>query len=180
MEFIRNIFKKHVHQLRPSQEPFIDITSGEMKRVYWLTQALQDDPKRVEVVRALTLNRKKPFLGLKGNRGLFASSEWWSNINNRVIPLKFVSGVIVRIYEAGQDKTGKPNTLQLSTDESRLVDVGIYLNNKTDIALFQLGYRVELVYALDELKNQPDHDGGIAYAEVALEMAVSVNAQSAA
>jgi hypothetical protein len=37
-----------------------------------------------------------------------------------------------------------------------------------------VGRQVELVYALDELKDQPAVDGGINRARIALEMAVSV------
>ena len=37
-----------------------------------------------------------------------------------------------------------------------------------------LGAGLELLYALDELKQQPAADGSINYADIALEMAVSV------
>lgn len=180
MDFLKKIFGGKVSEVRPFQEPLIDVSSGEMTRVYWLTRSLEEDPKHVEIVRALTLNRQKPFMGLKGTMGLFASSEWWNNINQGVMPLKFVSGTVVKVYEAGQDRTGRPNNVQLKTSDGTLEDVGIYLNDKKDARLFRVGVHVELVYALDELKSQPDRNGGTAYSEVALEMAVSTNPKSAA
>lgn len=52
--------------------------------------------------------------------------------------------------------------------------VGIYVNDRADLTLFRIGCRVDLVYALDELKKQPGMDGGVNYSKITLEMAVSV------
>jgi hypothetical protein len=40
---------------------------------------------------------------------------------------------------------------------------------------FKVGRRAEIVRALDELKDQPADDGGVNYAEITLEMAVSIS-----
>ncbi|MCX7419641.1 MAG: hypothetical protein NT013_08895 [Planctomycetia bacterium] len=37
---------------------------------------------------------------------------------------------------------------------------GIYVNNESDVALFRVGCQVEVIYALDELKQQPSLNGG--------------------
>jgi len=156
----------------------LDISGNQRKRVYWLSAELSSNPKRVELAQALTQDRTRPYMGLKGNYGLFASSEWWNNINQRVIPLRFVTGTVVRAYEAGQDRIGKNNTVDLLIDDGSTVPVGIYVNNPKDIALFKPGVMVEIVYALDELK-QRARDGSVDYSKVALEMTVSVEHNSA-
>ena len=49
-----------------------------MKVVYSLRNDLEKDLSRVRDTQSLTLNDAKPMLGLKGNKGLFGSEEWWS------------------------------------------------------------------------------------------------------
>jgi hypothetical protein len=159
--------------VQTSQKPLIKYEGRNLKQVYLLTDELNVDPTQVELVQALTLNDQKPFMGLKGTYGLFASSEWWNNINQRKLPLKFISGVVISVYETGQDRTGVKNTLELKNTDGEIVIVGIYVNDKSDVALFIPGAQVELVYALDELKYQPDLGDTVAYSEIALEMAVS-------
>ena len=122
----------------------------------------------------LTLNTSKPMLGLKGKHGLFGSPEWWASIEQRKMPLLFVSGIIRRAYVAGQDGGNENNGIELLLEDGSVRDVGIYVNNKADIPLFRVGCQVELVYALDEMKEQPAQDGSVNYVKVALEMAVSL------
>ncbi|SFV18127.1 hypothetical protein [Pseudoduganella namucuonensis] len=145
-----------------------------MKQVYQLSEELRNDPEQIALTQALTLNSSKPFLGLKGTQGLFGSPEWWSSIEQRKMPLLFISGVIRRVYIAGQDGGDESNGIELLLENGSVRDVGIYVNDKADIALFRVGCRVELVYALDELKKQPAQDGGVNYSKIALEMAVSL------
>jgi hypothetical protein len=144
-----------------------------MKRVYLHSQELKNDHERVAAAQALTLNTAKPLLGLKGKHGLYGSPEWWASIEQHKMPLLFISGIILRAYVAGQDGGNENNTVDLLLENGSVRDVGIYVNDKADIPLFRVGCRVEIVYALDEMKKQPAPDGGINYAEVALEMAVS-------
>jgi len=158
--------------IEPAQLPLIKAEDKGIKRVFWLSDELKGDPGRVETTRALTLNHGKPRLGLKGIYGLYASSEWWNNINKKKMPLKFVSGRIVRVYEAGQDKVGIVNTVDVELDGGERESVGIYVNSQEDVALFKVGSKVEIVYAKDELK-RTNRDGSKAYAQLALEMAIS-------
>lgn len=146
-----------------------------MKLVFQLSDELRVDPERVALTQALTLNASKPQIGLKGTHGLFGSQEWWDSIFQRKMPLLFISGVIERAYIAGQDEQDMNNTVDLVQADGVVRSVGIYVNDRGDVRLFQPGRRVDIVYALDELKLQPAPDGGVNYSKVALEMAVSLD-----
>jgi hypothetical protein len=145
-----------------------------MKKVFSLSQELSTDPERIALAQALTKDESRPFIGLKGNFGLFGSKEWWASIDEQRIPLLFVSGKIKEAYVAGQDQSATNNTIDLVTPDGRIVSVGIYVNDDEDVPLFREGSWVEMVYALDELKMQPASDGGTNYSKVALEVAVSL------
>jgi hypothetical protein len=152
----------------------LDKVGVPMKRVYLHSEKLKADPERVADAQALTLNKSKPLLGLKGTHGLYGSPEWWASIEQRKVPLLFVSGIVRRAYVAGQDGGNENNGIDLLLEDGSVRAEGIYVNDKADISLFRVGCQVELVYALDELKKQPAPDGGINYAEIPLEMAVSL------
>ena len=142
-------------------------TDHDLKCVYTLTDELLKNADQAEKARKLTLDRSRPSMGLKGTYGLFASKEWWRSVNSRRMPLRFVTGIITRAYEAGQDHTGLANTIELRTPNAQTIEAGIYTNEPRDSDLFREGRYVELVYALDPLKS-----GGAS--KVALEMAISV------
>jgi hypothetical protein len=151
----------------------LDKAGASMKRVYLLLDELKDDPEQIALAQALTLNLARPMMGLKGTHGLFGSSEWWASIEQRKMPLLYVSGIIRRAYIAGQDDDDENNTVSLLMEDGAEDDVGIYVNDKVNACLFKVGHRVELVYVLDELKMQPAPGGGINYSKIALEMTVS-------
>jgi hypothetical protein len=153
---------------------YFDKSDVPMKRVYLHSEKLKVSPDRVAAAQALTLNLSKPMQGLKGTYGLYGSQEWWVSIEQRKMPLLFISGIIRRAYVAGQDGGDENNGVDLLLDDGSERAEGIYVNDKADIPLFRAGCRVELVYALDELKKQPALDGGINYLEIPLEMAVSL------
>ena len=50
---------------------------------------------------------------------------------------------------------------------------GIYVNSPEDVALYQVGRKVNVVYVLDELK-MPSSNGGKNYLEIVLEVAISM------
>ena len=79
----------------------LDDVGVPMKLVYLLSERLRADPEYMTSAQAMTLNCDKPLLGLKGTHGLFGSSQWWISIEQRRIPLLFVSGIILRAYVAG-------------------------------------------------------------------------------
>ena len=152
----------------------LDSSAVPMKQVFNLKEELNANPERMALTQRLTLDASRPRMGLKGSHGLFGSSEWWESIFQKKMPLLFVSGVVQRAYVAGQDEYGMNNTVDVLLDDGAVRAVGIYVLDKNDIRLFQPGVRVDIVYALDELKQQPAPDGGINYSKVALEMAVSL------
>jgi len=143
-----------------------------MLKVYELSEELKRDPDQVALAQALTLNPDKPYLGLKGNLGLFGSPEWWSNIKDGVIPTVRISGVIQRVYVTGQDVAELPNTFDMLTSDGQKHVEGIYVNNPEYIGKFKVGATVEVSYALDELKAPASH-AGKNYSNIVLEMSVS-------
>jgi hypothetical protein len=145
-----------------------------MKRVYQLSQALKDDPTRVAHTHALTLDASRPLLGLRGRHGLMASRRWWQEVARHRMPLQHLAGQVLQLSTAGQDPGGTPNTLALQLDDGTTTTAGIYLNEPRDLALFAPGHRVELVYALDELKAPPTPHQAPQHSRVALEMTVSL------
>jgi hypothetical protein len=156
--------------------PILAIDAGKvpMKTVFTLRQELQKNPQRIEKTQALTMNASKPRIGLSGKHGLFGSSEWWESIATERMPLLHLSGVIERAYVAGQDPDDI-NTVDIRLSDGTLRAVGIYLNDRADLPLFQIGHMISIVYALDELKLQPAQNGGVNVSNVALEMAVSMH-----
>ena len=146
-----------------------------MKLVYLLSEELKKNTKRMALAQALTLDKSRPTMGLKGTHGLFGSQEWWDNIEKREMPLLFLSGIIQRTYVAGQDPSPRDNSFSLLLDNGSIHEESIYhYTNKEDKNLFRVGSRVDIVYALDEMKQQPAPDGGVNYLDITLEMAVSL------
>lgn len=145
-----------------------------MKTVYRLEIDLANDPEQVALAQALTVNADKSQMGLSGRYGLFGSDEWWASIADGKMPLQRHSGIISRAYRAGQDNSGANNTIDLLTEDGSVHQVGIYVNDTKDIALFLPGHAATITYALDELKPQAAINCGSPYSEVALNMAVSL------
>jgi len=154
--------------LRPEPHEGADLIG-----VYSLRKDIHENPARVALTQRLTLDAKRPGIGLRGAHGLFASPEWWKSVEEGRIPLLRISGVIRDVYMAGQDEFGENNTVDVEGMDGTVRSVGIYVNIRQDVSLFQAGKMVWIVYAQDELKAQPGPDGGINYSKIALEMAVS-------
>lgn len=147
------------------------------KRVYWLSEELANDPERLAQTRELTQDLSRPFMGLAGKHGLFATDSWWQAVNSGRIPTRRVAGVITRAYRAGQDNSGPANTVGVTTSDGSSETIGIYVNHKSDRGYFSPGNFVEIIYALDDCKPQPD--GRTEQAEIALEVVVVVNTAAA-
>lgn len=147
-----------------------DITT---KLVYELSEELKSNSERISLTQALTLDVTRPSMGLKGSLGLFGSAEWWENVKNGVMPLLRITGTVQRAYVVGQDSSGANNMIDLVLADGSIRAVGIYVNDLNDASIFKVGCKVEVIYALDELKYQPAADGNVNYSKVALEMAVS-------
>ena len=143
-----------------------------MRPVYTLAVALAQDPDRVAKTQSLTLDSAKPHMGLKGRHGLFASEAWWDGIKAGRLQTQTVTGSIERTYFAGQDSRhgDQVNSFTLRLVDGSTVDESIYTHRKQDIKLFVPGAMVTMVYALDELKEQPAADGRVNVARIVLEV----------
>ena len=140
--------------------------------VYTLTEAMAQNPTRVTRTQSLTLDSAKPLMGLKGRHGLFASDAWWDSIKAGRIQTQTVTVSIERTYFAGQDsrRGDQINSFTLRLADGATVNESIYTHRKQDIALFVPGAMVTMVYALDELKEQPASDGSVNVARIVLEV----------
>ncbi|MDT3527889.1 hypothetical protein ROV86_07195 [Stenotrophomonas pavanii] len=123
-----------------------------MKVVYSLRNDLAKDPSRVLDTQSLTLNDARPMLGLKGNKGLFGSEEWWSNIDSGVIEGECVMGVITTLYVAGQDRLDHPNEFDFILDDGSSRSEAILTDDPNSISAYAPGRKVRIQYAYDELK----------------------------
>lgn len=145
-----------------------------MKMVFLLSEELKAKPEQITLTQSLTLDQSRPYMGLKGTNGLFGSPEWWNNINQGKIPLQHVSGVITRTYIAGQDPSPVDNCFSLLLDNGSICEESIYdYIKEEDKRLFQIGSKVEIIYALDELKRRKSN-GEKCYLDIVLEMAISL------
>lgn len=78
-------------------------------------------------------------VGLKGTLGLYSSNEWWKNIENGNFRELTTTGIISRLYTAGQDNNGKINSFDMIDNNGNTISSGIYLNNQNDLYLFEIG-----------------------------------------
>ncbi|WP_369589024.1 hypothetical protein [Kingella oralis] len=110
---------------------------------------------KIDLIHKLSLDESKT-MGIKYNHGLFASDEWWRNIDNGTIPTIVTSGEIIEIFEAGMDHTGIPNSFRFIDDSGKIMESSMYFLRKKDKKLFLPQKRIMIFYAFDELKN-PDY-----------------------
>ena len=151
----------------------LDNAEVSMRLVYQLAEDLKTDQERVAMTQALTLDSSRPEMGLNGTYGLFASPQWWNSISDGSMPLTRVSGVIQRVFIAGQDAEPEDIAFELQTEDgSRRVE-SCYVNDRDDMRFFQVNHRVDIVYAMDELKCRTNPGGKLNVSEIVLEMAVS-------
>lgn len=120
--------------------------------VYRLTDELQRDPEQVRQAAELSLDANRPDVGLRGSRGLFGTQEWWASIECGLIPIETVAGTITQVYRVGQDPGSKPNEMAIARDDGGLLHEGLYANDKQSLQEYRPARRVEIDYALDDLK----------------------------
>ncbi|MGE6698575.1 hypothetical protein ACQKH5_12840 [Hyphomonas sp. NPDC076900] len=121
-------------------------------QVYDLKTDLLHDPKQMHLAQALTLDRSKPRMGLKGKFGLFGSEKWWKSIEKGRMPTKTVSGRISRLFYAGMDSDRRPNSIMIESASGE-VEESMYFNNPEARRLYVIGSFIEILYALEPLKN---------------------------
>ncbi|MCB2251934.1 hypothetical protein KTQ74_08515 [Pseudomonas chlororaphis] len=145
-----------------------------MKIIYQFKERIKEDPEYIRKAQELTLNESKPKAGLKGTFGLLGSDEWWSNLNNGLIPQKEISGIITKVYLTGQDNTEKFNTIDIKTDDGNIYTEGTYTNKNSENHYYKPGAKVTIKYAFDPLK-KPKPDGETDYSKIVIEIAISQN-----
>ncbi|QQP95120.1 hypothetical protein [Lysobacter enzymogenes] len=142
-----------------------------MKDIYNLATALDGSPDLVRDTQALTLDQSKPGMGLKGTWGLFGSPQWWKSVRTGAIPRKSVSGVVTAVFEAGQDRSGSPNSFTLLTERGEEVSESMYSDTPDAMREFQVGKSVEIEYLFDELKERAP-DGAPTYLDIVLRVSI--------
>lgn len=119
----------------------------------------------------LTLDPDKPLLGIKGDKGLYATPEWWKSIENRNIPSITFCGEIIRTYVAGMDNSNTDNSFSFLSQDNMILDESIYYIDKKHQQLFKKRHFVVIVYAFDEMKSSTPENPD--FCPTILEMAVS-------
>ena len=152
---------------------YIDLSSYpiELELVYEFSKDITNDPDQIRDTHKLTLDESRPFMGLRGDKGLFGTQEWWENIHAKVIPSEIKSGVITRTYVAGMENLAQDNSFEYLDDTGKLHDEGIYTLNKSKRSLFNLNHLVVIYYAYDEMKASTIEDPD--YSCSVIEMAIS-------
>jgi len=147
-----------------------------MKRVFDLAKEINENRDYVNAVQAMSLNSDKPFLGLKGNFGLYGSKEWWENIRNGNLKINRIIGNIQNLIFAGQDSRWghEINSFTLRLENGKTIMESIYAHESDDWKLFQIGSTVAVSYILDEFKPKPKSNSAVNYSEIVLEMMISV------
>lgn len=74
-----------------------------MKVIYRRADVMKADPEEVALAQALTQDKSRPTMGLKGNLGLYGSQQWWESIEQGKMLLLRLSGFITDVYTAGQE-----------------------------------------------------------------------------
>lgn len=153
-----------------------DAVGRPMKIVYSLRDELRENPQLVAQVQALTLNRQKPDMGLKGAHGLYGSDEWWQSIATGRIKTQVTTGTITELFFAGQDSRwgDEVNSFRMKLEDGSMVEDSIYPTLKSERRLFVVGAVVNVVHAFDKMKQQPRFFGSPNYLKILLEMAISL------
>ena len=152
---------------------YIDLSSYpiELELVYEFSKDMMNNPDQIRDTHKLTLDKSRPFMGLRGDKGLFGTQEWWENIHAKVISSQIKSGVITRTYAAGMENLAQDNSFEYVDDTGKLHDESIYTLSKNKRSLFNLNHLIVIYYAYDEMKastvENPD------FCPTVIEMAIS-------
>ncbi len=152
------------------------ILDDDMYLIYDFKKVMKREKEFIEKTRLLSLNDESIF-GIKKDKGLFASEEWWSNIDSGQIITRSVSGVISSIYEAGMERRNIPNSFSFIDGEGIVRNESMYMMNKSDRHLFCEGKKIVIFYAYNELKKSNQKKGDLIdlennYVEQVIEMAI--------
>lgn len=152
---------------------YIDLSSYqvELELVYEFSRDITNDPDMIRDTHKLTLDDSRPFMGLRGDKGLFATQEWWNNIHAKVIPSEIKSGVITRTYAAGMESLAQDNSFEYIDEKGNLHDESIYTLDKNKSKFFKINHLVVIYYVYDEMKASTTEDPD--FCPTVIEMAIS-------
>lgn len=143
----------------------------ELELVYELSKDITNDPDMIRDTHKLTLDESQPFMGLRGDKGLFATQEWWDNIRAKVIPSEIRSGVITKTYAAGMGNLAQDNSFKYIDEKGNSHDESIYTLDKDKSKLFKINHLVVIYYVYDEMKASTTEDPS--FCQTVIEMAIS-------
>ncbi|RZF54564.1 hypothetical protein EXE30_04900 [Acinetobacter halotolerans] len=136
------------------QEELLLLEQG-YKLVYDLKDWLINKHYDIELTHKITLDTNS-IGGLKGNYGLYATDEWWRNIDNGNIETYVTSGTIIGLNEENTFmETNKVTTIKLDNEEREIYGGVDFTNEEIEIRyrnLFKIGNKIVTFYVLDKLK----------------------------
>jgi hypothetical protein len=110
---------------------------------------LREDREHIAKTQAATLSAK-PF-GLKPADGLFASDEWWHNLDVGVIPVIRYAGSITRLFRSGMHNESE--CFEIVSPDGQTFQYDCVALNRRDRKLYKVGAHVELAFVRQELKH---------------------------
>lgn len=126
--------------------------------VYDLKTYLINDPNSIKNTHKVTLDNTTT-MGLKGDKGLYATQEWWENIEKGLIEQITIIGTINDIdidpdYPLFDSHDNMITVLREDNKESMYAGVMFTDNEAADAYsyLYQVGNRVVIYFILDKLK----------------------------
>lgn len=119
-----------------------------MKLVY----RLRDEPDRIQQLQKASTDDGRP--GLKKEKYLIGTEDWWSAISSRIIPLVRLSGRICG-YWSGQWGGGRPSFEMKMSDDTTFSE-HCYVDPQEAKHLFPIGGAVTVEYVVQKLKHEWD------------------------
>ncbi|MEO9281213.1 hypothetical protein ABFY81_15090 [Acinetobacter sp. WA-87] len=115
------------------------------------------DKNYIKNIQKTTLD-KGTTMGLKGDKGLYATAEWWENIRNGNIETYCVKGVIVGINEENPFIEGNIMiTIKVNGTNKEIFQDIVFTNEREKIIseeLYKAGNEIVSIYILDKLKEE--------------------------
>jgi hypothetical protein len=109
---------------------------------------LREDRDRIARTQAASLSAKP--LGLKPVNGLFASDEWWRNVDTGVIPVLRYAGTITRLFRSGMHNESE--CFEITSWDGQTFQYDRTALHRKDRKLYKVGAYVELAFVRQELK----------------------------
>lgn len=121
------------------------------------SSSLLMSPEYIQGIHKDTLNTTTS-MGLKGDCGLYATDEWWGNIENGYINTYVFSGTIIALNEENPFmEANKVTTIKLDGQEREVVGDVIFTNEEVESKcrnLYKVGNRIVTFYILEKLKEE--------------------------